>query len=203
MQSWSPYHGLCCSEISESKYRGTGIRQRCCRVVLHTTARANRGPGTSLFKASGLLWQVAAGTSLLLSGTGSLKRFTRQKREHASNTFETHFFPLNHFQVFFCRSQSPAEEHWLRPALLPFMVPHTQAVNAPVRRPRSSLAITWLPLERSDSCFWPGRASELAGFHILPLSHHTPVADKCFQFLPGGSLTLTLLKNSARWGGLC
>lgn len=54
--------GLCCHETSDSKYREMGAHQRCCRGIFYT-ARVSMGQGTALFKDSGLLWQVAAGTS--------------------------------------------------------------------------------------------------------------------------------------------
>lgn len=68
------------------------------------------------------------------------------------------FFPLNNFQVLFCRSWSPAEALWLRPEFLPFMVPHTQAVNASTHWPCSSLHSQGCP------CRGPIPASGLAGF---------------------------------------
>lgn len=54
--------GLCCHETSDSKYREMGAHRRCCRGIFYT-ARVSMGQGTALFKDSGLLWQVAAGTS--------------------------------------------------------------------------------------------------------------------------------------------
>lgn len=92
----------------------------------------------------------------------------------------TLFCLLNEFQVFFCRSWSPAEVHWLSPAFLPFMEPHTQAVNASTLWPYISLAIT--------GCFGEVQCLLLAWqpllnhrvSHPAPQASHTP----CKQAIP-------------------
>lgn len=93
MQSWSLYQGLCCYEVSESKYGGDGnMLKVLSRHFLHLLWGPAWGQEQICLKTlvsfTGSIWYLWG----FLSGTGSLKWFTNQKQQHASDTSEAHFF---------------------------------------------------------------------------------------------------------------